>query len=467
MARIAGRRAASVWHASAGYVLVVTAIVFAIMSFGGDHATAQVSAPTSQPAQGQTPPAAAPKSFLPQRPQGAESARPPQMPTGFFDRTYYWMMQKQAEINRAMASAVRSLKQGGGWSAAMLLAGIGFLYGVLHAAGPGHGKAVISSYVLADGQTLRRGVLLSFMAAFVQALSALVLVALLVLVLKSTQADIKTTEAWLETASWAFVALFGAWLLWGQLRSIFRSRKAAVTAATGHVHSHGHSHDHRHSHGHGHDSGHGHHHVHTHTHPPAKAAVAAHVHGADCGCDHDHHHDHAHGHHHGHAHGHVHGHAHQHAHDHGHSHAHRHDQAVHAHVHAAGESCEACGHAHMPSPDALQKDWSWRRALALAFGIGIRPCTGAILVLVFAISQGLMWAGVLATFTMAIGTAITVSILAALAVGSRDLATRLAGASGGVWAGRVQQGVGLAGAALVTVLGASLFYASLQGSGPF
>jgi nickel/cobalt transporter (NicO) family protein len=117
----------------------------------------------------------------------------------------------------------------------------------------------------------------------------------------------------------------------------------------------------------------------------------------------------------------------------------------------------------MPAPEALKKDWSWRRALTLAFAIGMRPCTGAILVLVFAISQGLMWAGVFATFAMALGTAITVSALAALAVGSRDLATRLAGGpgGGGPWVGRVQTAVGIVGAAAVLFLGVSFFYYSM------
>jgi len=66
----------------------------------------------------------------------------------------------------------------------------------------------------------------------------------------------------------------------------------------------------------------------------------------------------------------------------------------------------------------------------VVFSVGIRPCTGAILVLVFALTQGMFWAGVAATFAMAIGTAITVAALATLALGSRELALRLGGRSG-------------------------------------
>ena len=51
-----------------------------------------------------------------------------------------------------------------------LLVGLSFAYGIFHAAGPGHGKAVISSYMLANEVALRRGILLSFVSAFLQAL---------------------------------------------------------------------------------------------------------------------------------------------------------------------------------------------------------------------------------------------------------------------------------------------------------
>ena len=258
-----------------------------------------------------------------------------------------------------------------------MLAAISFAYGVLHAAGPGHGKAVISSYVLADGQTVRRGILLSFMAALIQALSALVLVAVLMLVLRSTGLQIKAMEAWLETLSWGFVALVGAWLLYYQLRSVFRLHGA-------HAHAHG-----------------------DHDHAPSRMTM----------------------------------------HHHGHSHAHASSSRPRA-------GCEVC--AHMPAPSQLKGDWSWKRAFALAFAVGIRPCTGAILVLVFAIGQGLWWAGVFSTFAMALGTAITVSALATMAVGSRELAKRLAGSGGSSkWVDRVQVAAGVGGASLVLVLGAA------------
>ena len=355
--------------------LLAMAVAAALVSCS---ALAQQSSPAKSPF-GVGPPSAD-RSFTP--PLGAQSGQP----AGIAQRMGQWLMEKQALMHRELATAVRRFKTADPFSAALLLVAVSFAYGVLHAAGPGHGKAVISSYVLADGQTVRRGILLSFMAALIQALSALVLVAVLILVLRSTGLQMKAMETWLETLSWGFVAVVGAWLLYYQLRSAFAP-----------AHAHAHTHDH--------------------------------------GGDHSHHHDH------------------HHSHDH---HNHHHQSA----------GCEVC--AHLPAPSQLKGDWSWKRAFALAFAVGIRPCTGAILVLVFAIGQGLWWAGVLSTLAMALGTAITVSALATMAVGSRELAKRLAGSGGSSkWVDRVQVAAGVGGASLVLVLGIAFFWASLGSPQPF
>jgi ABC-type nickel/cobalt efflux system permease component RcnA/ABC-type uncharacterized transport system substrate-binding protein len=337
------------------------------------------SADPSAQAKGPPVPSAA---VAPPQPEPGASAPAAKTP-GALQRTGQWVMQQQAWAHREMESAVRRFRSADPFSAALLLAAISFVYGVLHAAGPGHGKAVISSYVLADGQTVRRGIALSFLAALIQALSAVVLVAVLIVLLRSTGLHMRAMEAWLETLSWGLVALVGVWLIYYQLRT---------ARAPAHAHAGGHAGDHGH-------------------------------------------------HHHGHAH-------------HGHHHTHHHDT-----------SCEAC--AHLPAASELKGDWSWRRAFALAFAVGIRPCTGAILVLVFAIGQGLWWAGVFSTLAMALGTAITVSVLAAMAVGFRELAARVAGSGSSKWAGRVQMAAGLGGAGLVLVLGTAFFVGSLGNMQPF
>src|SRR6201999_399386 len=113
---------------------------------------------------------------------------------------------------------------------------------------------------------------------------------------------------------------------------------------------------------------------------------------------------------------------HHHGHDHGHDH-HHHD---HDHDHDS-----AWGHAHGPEPEELAGPGGWRRGFSAILAVGLRPCSGAILVLVFALAQGLFWAGVAATFAMGLGTALAVAGIANLAVGARGLAGRLASARGG------------------------------------
>ncbi|MBL8845754.1 MAG: nickel/cobalt transporter [Hyphomicrobium zavarzinii] len=333
----------------------------------------------------------------------------------FLGDVWSYVLTQQQRLNRELAGAVRQMKTGNALHATLLLAFLSFAYGVLHAAGPGHGKAVISSYVLANEKTVRRGIMLSFLSAFIQALSAIAIVGVLAIALRATSLEINAAEKWIETVSWGFVALIGAWLLWGQLGALLKRRSAAAVATASHHHDHAQPHAHAHEHAHG-----------------------------SCGCGHDHDHNH------GARHAHSHGRAHEHDH-----HAHE------GHSHAADGSC--CDHAHIPDPSQLQGSLPWTKALAIAFSVGIRPCTGAILVMIFALSQGLLIAGIFSAFAMAFGTAITVSVLASLAVGSRELAKRMAGGGESRLAGAVATGAGLIGSALVFLMGASFFVSSLGG----
>ena len=108
------------------------------------------------------------------------------------------------------------------------------------------------------------------------------------------------------------------------------------------------------------------------------------------------------------------------------------------------------------------KNFSWRTAILTVFAAGARPCSGAILVLVFALAQGIFLAGVAATFAMSAGTAITTGALAAISVLAKGLAVRFLGEGSGrgVLAVRALE---LAAALLVFMLGASLLMASLSG----
>ena len=149
-----------------------------------------------------------------------------------------------------------------------LLVGLSFAYGIFHAAGPGHGKAVISSYMLANEVALRRGILLSFISAFLQAFTAIAVMTLVFLVLRGTAISMTDATWFLEIASYALISCFGAWLLWKKagppLGRLFAGRRvhslSAAAPSERHVHLHDdHAH---HDHAHQHDGAHDHDHDH-------------------------------------------------------------------------------------------------------------------------------------------------------------------------------------------------------------
>jgi len=99
----------------------------------------------------------------------------------------------------------------------------------------------------------------------------------------------------------------------------------------------------------------------------------------------------------------------------------------HAHYgHGHGDEEHEHGHAHAVTADQIRG--SWREQLGVVAAVGMRPCSGALIVLAFALSQGLLVAGIVAVILMGLGTAITTGVLAALAVGFKGLARGLAGA---------------------------------------
>jgi ABC-type nickel/cobalt efflux system permease component RcnA len=272
-----------------------------------------------------------------------------------------WIFAQQAAFYRSMSSAVMAAKANG--TAAFGLSWLAFLYGIFHAAGPGHGKAVISSYLVADDATVKRGIFLSFAAALAQAITAITIVGIAALILGTTAKAMGATVRWLEIAAYAGIIAFGLMLA-------FRKGRALIAALRG-KHDH-HAHDHHH---------------------------------------HDHDHDHDHG----------------------------------AH----------CDHSHGPEPSELKgKDWL-RRGLAAVLAVGLRPCSGAIFVLVFALSQGIFAIGVLATFAMALGTAITVTAIALVAVFGKGLAVRLLKSRGGRF-GVAVLGIEVAAALVISLFGVLL-----------
>ncbi len=312
-----------------------------------------------------------------------------------------WLLSKQSEFYREMSSTIRAAKSDG--SAVWTLLVNSFAYGIFHAAGPGHGKAVISSYLVANQETAKRGIVLSFASALMQSLVAVAIVGICALLLNATARTMCGAEKVIEIVSYALIAAFGARLVWTKGGGFIRALQAPQPLPS-----------------------------------MALAAVAPHDHA---GHGHDHHHR-----------------------EHSHSRAHvarrdqRHDDQEHDHAHDQDHvHDEHCGHSHGPVPSELSGPGGWRRGFGTIFAVGLRPCSGAILVLVFALAQGMFWAGITATFVMGLGTAITVATIAVIAVSAKDLARRLSGASEGGGA-LVMRGLEFGAAGLVLLFGVGLLF---------
>ena len=103
-----------------------------------------------------------------------------------------WILAKQSEFYREMSATIRAAKSDG--SAVWTLLTISFAYGIFHAAGPGHGKAVISSYLVANQETARRGIVLSFASALMQSLVAVLIVGIFAWLLNATAKTMCSAE---------------------------------------------------------------------------------------------------------------------------------------------------------------------------------------------------------------------------------------------------------------------------------
>lgn len=270
----------------------------------------------------------------------------------------------QSAFHQALRGALAALRDGSGGASGLVL--LGFAYGVFHAAGPGHGKAVIAAYLVADGRTLKRGFAVALAAALLQGVVAITLVGGAFLVFSATARSMDAATRIVELASFATVAAIGALLAWRKAGALLD--RLAIARAP-------------------------------------EAFVAARTGAADGSC------------------------------------------------------CD-----HIPAPDRLRRIGGLREAAGVVAAAGLRPCAGAIVVLVFAFSQQLAGAGIAAVLAMAIGTALTTGAIASLAVFAKSLALGLAGGRGGR-AGIALAGLELLAAAAIAVLGTALLAGLARGAG--
>ncbi|HAT7513463.1 TPA: nickel/cobalt transporter [Kluyvera ascorbata] len=234
----------------------------------------------------------------------------------------------QRDVNQQMSGLLKAVAENPTQAGGALLL-FSFVYGVLHALGPGHGKVVITTWLATHPSKLKSSLGLTLAASLLQGLVAIGLVVVVLTLLQLPARQLHLSSFWLEKGSYALVGVLGLLLCWRALKKLRALlRKPKFTAFTPH-----------------------------------------HVHDQHCGC----------------------------------------------------------GHQHMLDPKQLERDEDWRARLVIVLSMGMRPCSGAIMVLLFSKVIGVFGWGVASALAMAAGTSITISSLALLVHAFRTLAVKLSG----------------------------------------
>jgi ABC-type nickel/cobalt efflux system permease component RcnA len=234
----------------------------------------------------------------------------------------------QREVNQQMSALLKGVAADPSRAGGALLL-FSFLYGVLHALGPGHGKVVITTWLATHPSKLRSSIGLTLASSLLQGLVAIVLVVVVLTLLQLPARQLHVSSYWLEKGSYALVGVLGLLLCWRALNKLrLLLRRPKFTAFTPH-----------------------------------------HVHDAHCGC----------------------------------------------------------GHQHLPTPEQLTRGDDWRARLMIILSMGMRPCSGAIMVLLFSKVIGVFSWGMASAMAMAAGTSLTISSLALLVHSFRRLAVKLGG----------------------------------------
>jgi len=234
----------------------------------------------------------------------------------------------QRDVNQQMSGLLKAVAENPTQAGGALLL-FSFVFGVLHALGPGHGKVVITTWLATHPSKLKSSIGLTLAASLLQGLVAIGLVVVVLTLLQLPARQLHLSSFWLEKGSYALVGVLGLLLCWRALKKLRALlRKPKFTAFTPH-----------------------------------------HVHDQHCGC----------------------------------------------------------GHQHMLDPKQLERDEDWRARLVIVLSMGMRPCSGAIMVLLFSKVIGVFGWGVASALAMAAGTSITISSLALLVHAFRTLAVKLSG----------------------------------------
>ncbi|MCY3773177.1 MAG: nickel/cobalt transporter [Gemmatimonadetes bacterium] len=271
-----------------------------------------------------------------------------------WDQAAIWIWAMQNEFLLQLTQELESLrgKDGVGWALVLT----SFLYGVLHAAGPGHGKIVLTTYLLTHRSRLNRGIVMGATAALLQGITALLLIYIPIGLGGWLPIETDKASLWATRVSFVLLAIVGLYLLIRAAGALSESVRR-LRRETGDV---------------------------------------------------------------------------------------RHDHADHAH--GAGRGCR-----HMPSAAEIDTVGSRHAAAGVVLAIGLRPCSGAVFVLILAIAMDLIWYGALSVIAMSIGTAITIVVLAIIATEARAWASTVVAHRSPLWT-LAAAGLGALGGTLLILL---------------
>lgn len=137
-----------------------------------------------------------------------------------------WLQSRLVHMQQTIQEAIINLKEKGTFTAYALFIGISFLYGLLHAAGPGHGKALVSSYLFASQhrytKALSMAALIGIVHTFAAFLLTLIIYVLFDLFFNAFFADV----TYYATKLSAFIIIgIAGYLGWQKIQAIKRTPK--------------------------------------------------------------------------------------------------------------------------------------------------------------------------------------------------------------------------------------------------
>lgn len=149
-----------------------------------------------------------------------------------------YVLAEQRQWHQQLASQLQILKTQTNGQAIATLWGLSFAYGVFHALGPGHGKAILSTYSLTQGQHWRSSAALALLASLLQGVVAILLVLVSTLLLDQVARKALTHAAQLESYSFILLMGLGAYLIFSAFYAGWRKK---TSCGCGHTHSRPHA----------------------------------------------------------------------------------------------------------------------------------------------------------------------------------------------------------------------------------